>query len=187
MNRLCERPGCSAPAEVAYGFDADLLMVWLDQLPEVLGMRHGVLCRRHGDAMIVPLGWMLDDRREPTLRLFKSAATDAPHGTSSREPRPRVLDLDQLRLEPDDTGELVVVDLRPAVEEADVAPAPGAADAPVPAVPAVAEEPAASDSTHADAQPGWVPVFDPADDLRGLLRARGRLLSRAFNGTQTEN
>jgi hypothetical protein len=28
----------------------------------------------------------------------------------------------------------------------------------------------------------WQPVFDERDDLKGLLKARGRLLSRAFNG-----
>jgi hypothetical protein len=45
MNRLCAPPGCSAPAEVAYGFDADLLIVWLDALAEVQGHALRVLCR----------------------------------------------------------------------------------------------------------------------------------------------
>ena len=29
MARLCERPGCSAPASVAYGFEARATTVWV--------------------------------------------------------------------------------------------------------------------------------------------------------------
>jgi hypothetical protein len=99
VNRLCERPGCSAPADVAYGFDAERLSMWLDALVTVPTMRHGVLCRRHADAMIVPLGWMLDDRREPTLRLFKAPATDAPRPQPRRDRRARDDTGEQLRLD----------------------------------------------------------------------------------------
>jgi hypothetical protein len=60
-------------AEVAYGFDAETLIVWLDTFDPAFGLRSGVLCRRHADAMVVPLGWMLDDRREPVPRLFSAA------------------------------------------------------------------------------------------------------------------
>ena len=33
----------------------------------------------------------------------------------------------------------------------------------------------------------WQPRFDQNDDLHGLLRARGRLLSRAFRGQTAES
>ena len=74
MTRLCERPGCSQVAEMTYGFDAEHLMVWIDSYDRVSTDRAGVLCRRHADAMVVPLGWMLDDRRDPVPRLFKAPA-----------------------------------------------------------------------------------------------------------------
>lgn len=71
MARLCERPGCSQPADVIYGIDADHLTVWIEPFDGAVAYRAGVLCRRHADAMVVPLGWMLDDRREAVPRLFK--------------------------------------------------------------------------------------------------------------------
>ena len=33
----------------------------------------------------------------------------------------------------------------------------------------------------------WQPVFDEHDDLHGLLKARGRLLSRAFHGVGADD
>lgn len=86
MPRLCERPGCSSPAEVAYGFDAESLVVWLDAYDAGQGTRSGGLCRRHADAMVVPLGWMLDDRREPAPRLFTAARM---HDLTDELVRPR--------------------------------------------------------------------------------------------------
>lgn len=86
MPRLCERPGCSSPAEVAYGFDAESLVVWLDAYDASQGTRSGGLCRRHADAMVVPLGWMLDDRREPVPRLFTAARM---HDLTDELVRPR--------------------------------------------------------------------------------------------------
>jgi len=86
MPRLCERPGCSSPADVAYGFDAESLVVWLDAYDASQGTRSGGLCRRHADAMVVPLGWMLDDRREPVPRLFTAARM---HDLTDELVRPR--------------------------------------------------------------------------------------------------
>ncbi len=108
MARLCERPGCSAPADVSYGFDATTLVVWLDTFQADTGARAGVLCLRHADAMVVPLGWMLDDRRDAVPRLFRSRpeslARPAPRRV--RHERPPVV---QLSLEADDvTGELII-------------------------------------------------------------------------------
>ena len=58
---------------MTYGFDADHLMVWIDSYDRVATGRAGVLCRRHADAMVVPLGWMLDDRRDPVPRSVQDA------------------------------------------------------------------------------------------------------------------
>ena len=49
-------------------------LVWLaPRDPDGDPLRAGSLCKRHADAMVVPLGWTLDDRREPTPRLFRTA------------------------------------------------------------------------------------------------------------------
>ena len=79
--RLCERPGCSAPATVTYGFDTAELSVWLapfepDEKARPYGS--GILCRRHADAMAVPRGWHVDDRREAVPRLFLAPPANEP-------------------------------------------------------------------------------------------------------------
>jgi hypothetical protein len=54
---------------MAYGFDADRLLVWLAQWePDADRARAGALCRRHADSLAPPRGWTLDDRREPVPR-----------------------------------------------------------------------------------------------------------------------
>src|SRR5262245_50060352 len=109
MGRQCERPECSQPADVIYGIDADHLTVWIESFDGTVGYRAGVLCRRHADAMVVPLGWMLDDRREPTPRLFRPRETPAPVKAKPRRPRHRAardetgqLELDDQPVDPDE-------------------------------------------------------------------------------------
>jgi len=75
MNRLCERPGCSEPASVAYGMRPEDLVFWLDTLADDDAGRR-VLCRRHADTMVVPRGWTLDDLRDPDLHLFRPPPID---------------------------------------------------------------------------------------------------------------
>jgi len=162
MARLCERPGCSQPADVIYGIDADHLLVWIEPLDGAVVPRAGVLCRRHADAMVVPLGWMLDDRREPVPRLFKPRDAAPPAATRPRRHRsssPR-----------DDTGQLEL----PAAAAEPPQPAPLAESAPAPAAATASEL-----GVDAAGLP-WKPVFDQRDDLDGLLKARSPLLSRAF-------
>ena len=152
MARLCERPGCSQPAEVTYGIDADHLTVWIAPLVHPDEARAGVLCRRHADAMVVPLGWMLDDQRELVPRLFKAPAIEAPSAELERPPRiirGRSAN-QQLRL--DDAAR---ADAEPEV---------------------VAES---SESSESSEMP-WKPIFDQEDDLDGLLTAQSPLLARAF-------
>lgn len=62
---------------MAYGFDADRQLVWLAPCaPDDDRMRAGALCRRHADALVVPRGWTLDDRRELAPRLFRVTRAD---------------------------------------------------------------------------------------------------------------
>ena len=162
--RLCERPGCSDRAEVAYGFDAEHLVVWLDAFHVAQGARSGVLCRRHANAMVVPLSWMLDDRREPEPRLFQSPPPVIEQPAVKKRRTQRPVAVEQLRL--DTAG--VAAEPVAAAGVATVSPADEPLDA--------GDEQAAHDLAP------WMPQFDQNDNLEGLLNARGRLLSRAFNG-----
>ena len=274
MPRLCERPGCSTPADVAYGFDAESLTVWLDGFDAAQGSRAGALCRRHADAMVVPLGWMLDDRREPVPRLFNRASMDdltdgmsRPRARRSKSDRTiemlrrsvEQLTLDQMgrdelatsggvhevapvavepagpvaSVEPVEPDAAAPADLEPqaveaaeaveAVEPDDVEPAapqlvmpaydPVDHSGPMAIVVALLDAPEpeptrdgdeidetaptdetddetddetkdeTDDETDTDGKVlAWQPRFDQQDDLSGLLKPRGRLLSRAFRG-----
>lgn len=169
MARLCERPGCSQPAEVIYGIDAEHLLVWIESLDGHIAYRAGVLCRRHADAMVVPLGWMLDDRREAVPRLFKPRDTPPPSA-----PRPR---RQRTHAQRDETGQL---DLSPAAVEAAVAAEPATPQTAAPTEAEMAGDGKPDGAAAADARSPWKPVFDQSDDLDGLLQARSPLLSRAF-------
>lgn len=57
---------------------------WLEARASAEETGVGLLCRRHAEAMIVPRGWTLDDRRDPDLHLFKP-----PETKGSRRPRTR--------------------------------------------------------------------------------------------------
>jgi len=160
MTRLCERPGCSQVAELTYGFDAELLMVWIDSYERASTDRAGVLCRRHADAMVVPLGWMLDDRRDAVPRLFKAPATQpTTNPRHRRAPTSHRNDGEQLQLDAD-------ADFEADSDDA-VAPVDPGGDVEI-----VAE---------AEVLP-WKPTFDQTDDLDGLLEAHSPLLARAFGG-----
>ncbi len=144
---------------MTYGFDAEQLRVWIDSYERVSTDRAGVLCRRHADAMVVPLGWMLDDRRDPAPRLFKAPAqptTATPRQRRSASHQRR--DVEQLQL------------------GADVAVAPDelADRRDVETIEHLLDE---------DLLP-WKPTFDQTDDLDGLLEAQSPLLARAFGGQE---
>ena len=85
VRRLCERPGCGAPAEVAYGIDKNNLVVWVDNRAILERELAGRLCRRHADALMPPRGWTLDDRRESVPKLFK--VRDEPPAGRPKSPR----------------------------------------------------------------------------------------------------
>ncbi len=159
MARTCERPTCSLPADVAYGIDPYALVVCLEALDDERSRRAGALCRDHADAMVVPKGWTLDDRRELAPRLFQSRAS-----VKVKPPRR----IRRRQLTDDDTGQLQLVvgqqqaasDDEPVEVEAEILESK------------VRERPSGIAP--------WQPVFDQTDDLDGLLAARSPLLSRAF-------
>jgi hypothetical protein len=142
------------------------LLFWIAPLADAPTPDPNVLCRRHADAMVVPRGWTLDDRREEFPRLFKprpSGELAAPvakrrrrhHETSDDTP-------EQLQI--DGTGEIP----RPSAIET---PAdPGSTDA--------------GTTTEAGGEhTPWQPEFDHDDNLDGLLEVSSPLLARAFRGT----
>jgi hypothetical protein len=68
MTRQCARPGCSAVASATLAYDYDQRITWLDPLA---GESHPMaydLCDAHADALTVPRGWHLEDRRQPQRR-----------------------------------------------------------------------------------------------------------------------
>ncbi len=143
---------------MTYGFDAEHLMVWIDAYERVSTDRAGVLCRRHADAMVVPLGWMLDDRRDPIPRLFKAPAQLTPATLRHRRtPSHHHNDTEQLEL-----GTAAVVETLAADQDR-----LGDGDRP----------------NDNEVMP-WKPAFDQTDDLDGLLEASSPLLARAFGGQE---
>jgi hypothetical protein len=175
------------------------LLVWLALVPEgAAPVRSGVLCRRHADAMIVPRGWTLDDRRESMPRLFKVAdPSDSSPTRQSRQttnhpsrgrakPRPQQADADPpLQLVfgegRDDAAALSDPDLDAVADDPIVADRPDLPEVSVPAGITVGDilPAAAVDPDETRALP-WRPVFDADDDLDGLLNANSPLLARAF-------
>jgi hypothetical protein len=146
---------------MTYGFDAEQVMVSIDSYDRVSTERSGVLCRRHADAMVVPLGWMLDDRRDPVPRLFKAPAqTTAAAPRQRRATRHHRDDTEQLEL----AADLLAVDL---VDDLEADVVTDAADVP----------------GETEVLP-WKPTFDQTDDLDGLLEATSPLLARAFGGQE---
>ena len=156
MAQQCERPACAEPAVVAYGFDPARAVAWLE--PYVagatgVGAHQARLCRRHADAMVVPQGWWLEDRRSAEqLFVVKPASPER----VARQPG------------------------RPSRAMAEVVPLPLPAAEPArpPIVDPVVDDVADVDDTAPT--PAWTPTFVADDDLDGLLNATSPLLGRAF-------
>jgi hypothetical protein len=53
-------------------------VVWIDNRAVFERELAGRLCRRHAEALVVPRGWTLDDRREPVPKLFVTKDVPAP-------------------------------------------------------------------------------------------------------------
>lgn len=56
---------------MSYGIDNAHLLVWLDNSHVPEREHAGRLCRRHANALVVPRGWTVDDRRQPIPQLFR--------------------------------------------------------------------------------------------------------------------
>jgi hypothetical protein len=87
MARRCDRPACSEPAAVAYGFDAAGRQVWLDRMLDEDRARSGALCLRHAQRLTAPRGWWLDDRRVAVPELFRDGETPVEPTVESAKPR----------------------------------------------------------------------------------------------------
>ena len=53
---------------LSYGFDPVGAVVWLDVPSDSTASG---LCLQHAERLTAPKGWTIDDRRDPTLRLFR--------------------------------------------------------------------------------------------------------------------
>lgn len=140
---------------------------WMSEPSEAPTSDASLLCRQHADAMVVPRGWTLDDRRENVLRLFRPrppSATEPRPARASRRPRQAEPEGRPEQLQIDGTGEIA----RPV---------------PPPDEPPAAAEPRATVPAAATATATWEPEFDHDDDLDGLLEVDSPLLARAFRGT----
>ncbi len=73
MPRHCARPSCASAASTTLTYDYGASTVWLDHLAdEPHPMTHD-LCVAHADALSVPRGWVLQDRRSSVTSLFSEA------------------------------------------------------------------------------------------------------------------
>lgn len=169
MAQQCERPGCAQPAAVEYIIDPHSLLLTLQNYEVVKGERRSALCATHGDRMSVPKGWSIDDRREDPPRLFKtpksgvapakaSAKKSATDSKQKKKPvvRPMLFQTDKQDVEK--VEEVRAPATKPVVRDADL--------------------------EETKAMP-WTPQFDRTDDLGGVLRPKGKLLSRAFGLDET--
>jgi hypothetical protein len=165
----CERPGCAQPAAVEYIIDPQSLLLTLQNYDVVKGERRSALCVTHGDRMSVPKGWSIDDRREDPPRLFKTPkSVVAPAKSTTKKSvtdlkqkkkpvaRPMLFQTENQNVE--EVREVQTPVSKPVVRDADL--------------------------EETKAMP-WTPQFDRTDDLGGVLRPKGKLLSRAFGLDET--
>jgi len=165
----CERPGCAQPAAVEYIIDPQSLLLTLQNYEVVKGERRSALCAVHGDRMSVPKGWSIDDRRENPPRLFRtpksgvapakaSVKKSATESKQKKKPAVRPMLFQAEKKVVEEVQEVQTPATKPVVRDADL--------------------------QETKALP-WTPQFDRTDDLGGVLRPKGKLLSRAFGLDET--
>jgi hypothetical protein len=142
------------------------LLFWIAPMSGTPHDDQNVLCRRHADAMSVPRGWTLDDRREAVPRLFMPRRTREDDAAPAAKPR-AARSARAKRASQAEPVEQLVIDGTGEIER--------------PSVPAESD---AADAEHDEsgADP-WRPSFDQDNDLDGLLEVSSPLLARAFRGT----
>ena len=169
MAQQCERPGCAQPAAVEYIIDPQSLLLTLQNYEVVKGERRSALCAVHGDRMTVPKGWSIDDRREDPPRLFRtpksgvapakaSVKKSATESKQKKKPAVRPMLFQAEKKVVEEVQEVQTPATKPVVRDADL--------------------------QETKALP-WTPQFDRTDDLGGVLRPKGKLLSRAFGLDET--
>jgi hypothetical protein len=139
----------------------------LENYVPIDGMQVNGLCRRHADALVVPRGWRIEDKRENMPRLFPvTPSAEKPKATAVKKsetkknrikpPRPSIFDelKNEKKIE-EVVSPIIEVAVDVELEETKAIP--------------------------------WSPQFDQTDDLGGVLRPKGRLLSRAFNFDDTQS
>ena len=172
MAQQCERPGCAQPAAVEYIIDPQRLLLTLQNYELVKGERRSALCATHGDRMSVPKGWSIDDRREDPPRLFKTAKSGvAPEKASAKKSA----------TESKQKKKPVVRPMLFQAEKQVVEEVQEVQKVQAPVTKLVVRD---ADLEETKAMP-WTPQFDRTDDLGGVLRPKGKLLSRAFGLDET--
>jgi hypothetical protein len=140
------------------------LLFWIAPMAGTPHDDQNVLCLRHADAMTVPRGWTLDDRREEIPRLFMPRQVRSRPARANRPARAK-------RAVQTEPIEQLVIDGTGEIERPSLPPEP------------VDPLPAEATSSADDGAAPWRPSFDQDNDLDGLLEVTSPLLARAFRGT----
>lgn len=74
MTRQCARPGCADRATSTFEYAYAEQTVWLADLTDEPHPATYDLCRRHAEALTVPQGWQLRDRRDLVPALVREAS-----------------------------------------------------------------------------------------------------------------
>jgi len=69
--------------------------VWVDNRPIPERELAGRLCRRHADAISVPRGWTIDDRRQAVPQLFRQADMPQAEPVKKEKRAPKVVSSDE--------------------------------------------------------------------------------------------
>ena len=180
VRQTCERIGCGRDVAVVYGTapgrDGSLTL-WIDAFrADVSGSREreilGFVCREHGERLSPPRGWLIDDRRENSPRLFKPQPNlQVVRERPTRSRKEKVGALPRPSLFTETTPE----------PEPEVVPVPEATVVVEPEIVVVEPEDVPHDpDPTGDSTGSWQPFFDPDDDLDGQLNATGSMLRDAF-------
>jgi hypothetical protein len=63
VTRACARPGCAEIAAATLTYDYAARTTWIDALADDSHPMSYDLCAPHAEALTVPQGWRLEDRR----------------------------------------------------------------------------------------------------------------------------
>ena len=89
VRQICSRPECAERAVARVLIESNECRIIVDRRIELAGA--ALLCSVHADRVTVPKGWVLDDRREDSPRLFGVGRFNEP-GKDSRARLRRIPD-----------------------------------------------------------------------------------------------